>query len=265
MIVNFFLNNPIMAVVAILGLGIVAQWALMYRKPYCFVRIKEKRGATFVDHAIIYPAYKMSVFDENTKRKITWLQIKGKGGFKKNWKIPKAEELTPTIGGMRLVELLWFGDNDFQLCKINQWMYRKVEKTYFSRTPNQKWRKEEGDLFIKQKMNKYNLGILPDDLAMMDFTLESELTKLLNKESLWDKVKPYIAIFLTGILCLAMVQMVSKNLAEQMSEQREQMSTLSDRFLNLIQSKTETSVDPATTKKPDLSQYDQEQQKTGNG
>lgn len=228
-IYNYIVNKPIFFVVIVVLAIMGVMYLIQGKKAYCFVRILEKRGDTFVDHGRVYKAHILSVRDPETGNKIQWLHI---AILKKNWKIPKADELTPTLKGQRLATLAWFGGNDFRLIKLSTYVYKKV-----------------GDkLYKKLKITQKTLRIIPDDLKHLDYQVSNQIDQLMYKGNWFDKyLKPHMTLIIVGFLCVMMVWIVTTKMAEKMDATGDKVENLGERFVSYIQTATSKKVDDKTT------------------
>lgn len=233
-VIPWILNNKIWVVLGIMLLFLAYNQFFKRKKPYCFVRIKELRGKTLIDHPKEYPAYLRSIIDESGS-KIEWMFI---SGIKKNWKPVKGDELIPTINGSRLVELVWFGGNSFQRVGISQFAYEKLE--------NQK-------VYRRKRIDRYTMQVLPDENQYLEHEVTHTINKLSQTESAWLTWLKQAGIFL-GVLAICAILFyktmtyAGNEILGRLDETNKNIDGLGNRFINMVNTYQQNQVDENTKK-----------------
>ena len=230
--VDFFGINPKILTVILLAVLYFAYEKFIGKKPYCYVRIKEKRGNSFVDHGTAYKAFiKKNQYKNGSV--IRWLYI---SGINKVWRVPKSTEFSPTSKKNKLIELAWFGENTFQILKTDTFMYKK-DKGQWKRI----------------KANETNLRVVPQDLKYMDYELSTKIDELTSEDNWFDKyLKPYMTLLIVGGICFLMIYTSVNTISKEMGETREEMSSLGNKFVSYVTSVSNTKVDDNTIKSKDI-------------
>ena len=237
-ITNIILSVPMFKdpkyIIFAVGLIIYFLWEKFAgKKPYCLVRIKEKQGDTIIDHGKIYKGHIKKIENESGKV-LKWLFIEG---INKVWRLPKNTEFTPS-GKIKLLELLWFGKNTFQVLKVDPYMYKRQEK----------------GLYKKQLSTENTLKIVPEDLKYMDYELSTKIDNLTtNKSWLQGWLDKNGTLFLTLLFCFLMVWVTVNKLSVELGATRDSIEGLGSSFTNMVMDATSTKVDDNTVKGEDLS------------
>lgn len=222
----------------VIGLGYLFYEKFIGRKPFCYVRIKEKRGDSFIDHGSIYKAFISRVVDPDSGSMLTWMTIEG---IKKVWKVPKGEDFSDTLSKHKLLELAWFGGNSFQIMKTDSYMYFKEDKHTYKR----------------KKATAAALRVVPEDLKYMDYELERKITLLSNDLSWFDKyLKPYMTYIIVGVICLLMIVITTKSVSKELADTRTEFSGATQALIGYVDGRGKENIDENTARKPDLKSGD---------
>jgi hypothetical protein len=234
--IALYTNNPklLLGIVAAIGF-IIWQFVIVpLREPYCIIRVKEKRGNMYVDHAKAYKGYIQTAVDPESKKKVQWLKI---DELNKYWKVPRGMDLTPTTSKTRLVELSWYGGNKFQIIKLSPYIYKKQDNGYYKRL----------------RADSMAMEVLPDDLKLLDYELDNNIDSLTKVEQgFLDKYRKEIVFFMTLLICFGMFYMSMKQVSKELGETRTTVRNMFEKFTGYVQSQTTRQVDDKTTKETDI-------------
>ena len=231
-IYSYIINKPIFVVAVLIACAFGIVYLFYGKKPYCYIRILEKRGDVFIDHGKVYKGVVHKVRDSETSNYLKWMHIEK---LKKNWCIPKGEDLTPTLKGHRLVTLAWFGGNHFQLVRLTKYGFKKLKDGHYKKYP----------------LNKVTLRIIPDNLKHLDYQISTNIDRLMYDSNWFDKyLKPHLTLIIVGFLCVAMVWIVTNQMGTKMSETAAEVKNFGERFVSWAKQPSQTTVDSKTVKSP---------------
>lgn len=225
------MNNKII-VVGIALVLFLAFTKFKKKKPYCLVRIKELRGKSIIDHPKEYPAYIKEIVDDQGN-KIQWMFIEG---IKRNWKPVKGDELTPTVNGSRLVELLWFGGNLFQKIEISPFVFKKDQKT---------------KTYKRKRIDKFSMRVVPDENMYLEHEITHTINKLSNTEPGWLTWLKSAAIFLvvimiSAILFYKVLTYTTDGILSKLDETNNKLEGIGNRFITAFNDYQQRNVDENT-------------------
>jgi hypothetical protein len=258
--------TPLNLIIIICVLGVGFFIFMMPKKPYCKVKLKEKRGNNYIDHFKLYNAHIRKLKNSETGAMIQWLEVcKPSTLFgvipteKKFaiWRVPSGEDFTLNNAGQRLVELVWLGGNSFRIYKMNNHFCDIVKEDIFKKSIKKDGngvfkRIENEKLYRLKKCERENLQIVPENMKYQEFKIRAQLEQLASTKTWWDDFKQHLPFIAAMFFAIIVVYLMNDTYGERLDDAVVAFEDASDKLVQYNDNINSRPIDNQVTVRSDL-------------